>query len=553
MSETVAFSNSYMCYVENQPYKYPSIDVETVLENHTVDSTYTDTGYHIIPNFLWRHVIIPRQWAELVMGAESYCIKSIEGIAYNPIPITTTLAIQRVNQFSAFNNCTYAMTYTDDKYETQWYKWLELPRYKQLHLAHKEGVIWTGTQAETGAGGAVDYVPYRYSWPFYKWKRPQTRTVIDNVWSQGKIGQAGVFDNDTRSGQEVEHVRAYPGGIFWDPLNCPSEIGELRAGKNSISFRWEPTGSDADKYFNLDCIASFAEWTADGPYCGVGRPGTWKQTGAMDPDTACTFGLAQKTVYGSSGTAVPDYWDYTIPNYYNMPIVPTHWFWNEIGSSIIDSGCQGDVANNGNNFTQFFEWRKSNKYYPGTEWEAAEHPPCQWFMKGIPLYDAQNQLIRTTTQISFQIKITLGIKKRRSAYFAATHGPWSGDQLYYHTNQRGIFQPNVIRYRTGGRRRTWQNLNAQLKIGSGQQNVNFTNLKKHPRIDPYWWPVEQSQQSNLWYESRHAPAGMPDGTVGTQGRREEYKHSNIKVTYTRATDTTEIHMDDDDEDDSVNT
>lgn len=131
-----------MTYIDNDPYHYPSIDVETILEGHNIEAEYTETGWHVIPNFMWRHVCTPGQWASLIIGCEKYAVKAIKGIIYNPIPITTSLAIQRTNQFSAFNNCTYAMTYTDNKYETNWYRWYDIPRYEQLHLAHKEGLIW---------------------------------------------------------------------------------------------------------------------------------------------------------------------------------------------------------------------------------------------------------------------------------------------------------------------------------------------------------------------------------------------------------------------------
>lgn len=550
MTETITFKNVYMTYIENNAYKYPSIDVETILQGYSVHHEFIDTGWHIIPNFLWRHVITPKQWAALVTGCESYCVKGIRGVIYNPIPITTNIAIQRTNVFSAFNNCTYAMTYTDDKYETQWYKWYDLPRYKQLHLALKEGVIWNGTGSTQGGEDGmedgthpIDYTPHRYSWPIYHWQRPQVHTIFDNVWSQGKYANAGVFDTDaTTEANLANRTYAMPGGIFWDPLNCAEEIGELRAGKNSTSFNFTPSGNDADKYFNLDVMASFAQWSTDGPFCGIGRPGQWKTTTNMDPNVSCTWGLADKTATAGGGN-VTDYDDYTIPNMYNMPIMPTKWFWIEIGKSIIDSSEENEPNNT--NFTHFKRWRKANKYWPGTEWEAAHHPPCQWFCKGIPLYDATNSLIRTTTQCSFQIEITLEGKKRRSAYFAPTHGPWSGDQLYYHTNQRGILQPACVRYKTGGVRRTWQNIQAQLltkdkkndDVQRRQQNA--ANLKKHPREDVYLWDPDAANLQALYYPATHRPVGIPETGRTTNIAQ---KYDSIRVTWTRDTDSTEIHM-----------
>lgn len=438
------------------------------------------------------------------------------------------------------------MTYTDDKHETQWYKWYDLPRYQQLHLALKEGVIWSGSGTTDASG--PNYNPHRYQWPKYRWQRPQMRTTIDNVWSQGKIGQAGVFDVDaTGDGAVTAPTRAWPSGIFWDPLNCPDEIGELRAGKNSISFSFTPCDADQGKMFNLDAIASFGQWTTDGPFCGVGRPGQWIETTTMDPDQACTFGLAEKQPntagVGSGNTNVTDYDDYTIPNMYNLPIMPTKWFWIEQGRSIIDSMEENEPASN-RGWTQVKNWRKGNKYYPGTEYEAATYPPCQWFTKGIPLFDATTSQIKTTTQVSFQISITLEGKKRRSAYYAPTHGPWSGDQLYYHTNKRGIFQPSCIRYKTGGKRRTWQNIQALLVTQDKNSNYatqNVSNVKKHPRMDNYLYNPNAASANDLFYTVAHRPLGIPDNTGHSTLKTTQ--PTGIRVKWTRETDSTEIIMD----------
>lgn len=556
MTETIAFSNVYMCYIKNQPYKYPSIDVDVFVEGTTAPWEYLDTGWHVIPNFLWRHCITPKQWAQLVIGCEAYAVKAIKGTIYNPIPITTNIAIQRTNLFSAFNNCTYALTYNDDKYETNWFRWNDLSRQHQLHLAQKEGIIWYGNQQLSGGADAQthDYYPTRYSWPIFAWQRPQMRTVINDVWSQGKIGQAGVFDCDTSTQDNTQdllsHRHALPGGIFWDPFNCPDEIGELRAGKNSISFSYTPPDEDQNKFFNLDIIANYGQWSTDGPFCGVDRPSTWKQTTAMDPDTATTFGLAEKqATLGSSNVTQFD--DYTIPNFYNLPIMPTKWFWKEIENSIADTMSENAAATNPVH-THFKDWRKINKYYSGTEYESCKYPPCQWFCKGIPLWDANNALITTTTQVSFKIELVLEGRKRRSAYYSATHGPWSGDQLYLHTNKRGIMQPNVIRYKTGGARRTWQNINTNLLLKNTSNptqsnNQNASNLKVHPRQDIYLWDPSIATQEALFYPTTHRPAGINDGLAESAfdiaSHQYKQKGMNLKVRWTRETDSTEVIMD----------
>lgn len=361
------------------------------------------------------------------------------------------------------------------------------------------------------------------------------QTTIDNVWSQGKIGQSGVYDVDAAS-QIATPVQVAPGGIFWDPFNCPDEIGELRAGKNSIDFTWKPDSADENKFFNLDVMACFSEWTCDGPYCGQGRPWTIKLTTQMDPAYASTYGLAEKTASANASNAQNiDYMDYTIPNMFNMPIAPTKWFWKEIQQSI------GDWYPTESQNTPIPFWKKLDKYWPGTEWESFTHSPSQWFCKGIPLYDASNNPIKTTTQVSFQITLTLEGRKRRSAYFAPTHGPWSGDQLYYMSNRRGILQPACIRYRTGGRRRTWQNLQTRLKLGgSDATNVNTNNMKTHQRQDPFVWNPAATDMSQIEYNNGHFPTGIPDAS--NHNRILQPPFPNIKVTWSKETDSTEIIM-----------
>lgn len=534
MTETIVFKNVYMTYIDNNPYKYPSIETASILQGSTANSeVFTiDTGWHIIPNFLWRHACIPRQWNALVTQCEAYQVKSISGVLYNPIPITTNISLQRVSQFSAFNNCTYAMTYDDNKYETSWFEWNGLPQAHQLHLAQREGLTWRG-QMNQQTGGGVDHYASRYQWPIYKWRYPNIQAPFRECWSQGKDEQYGVYDAGGNKDQIYNWVQKTPSGVFWDPFNCPDEIGELRAGKNSISFTWNVHSADEGKWFNLDWIAAHAPWTTDGPYMGMGRPWTLKKTNRMDPGLAATFGLALaggKPSDGDLGTCN----DYTIPNMFNMPIVPTKWFWIEMGKSIVDWTGENSTYNTDEPF-----WKKPDKYWPGTEREAYLYSPSQWFCKGIPLYAVDNNPIKTTTQVSFQITLTLEGRKRRSAYFAPTYGPVSGDQLYYINNTKGIFQPSVIRYKTAGMRRTWQNMNTRWK------NQSTTTYKTHqiqtnPRMDNYYWSAQD--QNSYQYNNMHGPTGIGDYEGHNRQVADLSKIGGIKVKWTRDTDSTEIIM-----------
>nr|UQT67963.1 VP1 [Phasianus chaphamaparvovirus] len=530
MSETFVFKNVYMTYIDNEAYEYPSVNQANLVQSTTApnEAIIINTGWHVIPNILWRHCCTPKQWFKLITNCEAYTVKSISGIMYNPIPITTNISLQRVSQFSAFNNCTYAMTYDDNKYETQWMQWNDLPLEKKLCLAQKEGLVWTGQQGHSSG----NYHASRYQWPLYQWRLPNMRTVFDGTWSQGKGSGKGVYDTGASIPTATSWQQSIPGGIFWDPLNCADEIGELRAGKNSISFSWNVAPCDQNKWFNLDILAAYAEWSPDGPYAGVGRPWTLKKTFDMDPAIAATFGQAKASSTTTGDLA--DFDDYSVPNFFNLPVVPVKWFWIEIGRSVADWTGENSTYNKSEPF-----WKKIDKNWPGTEYESYAYPPCQWFCKGIPLYAVDNNPIKTSTQVSFEITLTLEGKKRRSAYFAPTHGPWSGDQLYYHGNDKGIFQPAAIRYRTGGRRRTWQNMCTRWKESMNADQKKH-NLMTNPRKDNYIWNV--TDQNAIEYNNKHAPVGVNDYSGANASSLSVDDLSRIRVTWNKATDSTEIIM-----------
>lgn len=408
-----------MTYIENKPYIYPSKDTEILITGSQAHAQTIPTGWHVIPNFLWRHFVTPKQWAQLIIGYEAYRVKGMKCILYNPIPITSNLSLQRINTFSAFNNCTYGLTYTDKIYETSWYPWNLLADQYKLNLGQREGMIYYGPANNDQAASTGRT---RYIWPEYYWIKPRATNIFDNTWGQGK-NSTGVFDNKLSSAATGDTDRvALPNGIYWDPYNLPEEIGEFRAGKNSIEFSWNTHDCDSGKWFNIDQMASYTHWTAHGPYCGVGRPGTSIITGAMDPEVVCTWGQAQRS-NEKDNAGFYFFEDYTIPNMANMPICQTTWFWKEIQQSIgeIDEEITSGA---GSNYVMP-RWRKPDKNWPGTEYEAYKYPPWQWFCKGIPLFDQQNEHIKTSTHVSVKVSLYLECKKRRSAYFAPTWGPIS--------------------------------------------------------------------------------------------------------------------------------
>ncbi|UOH27048.1 capsid protein 1 [Galliform chaphamaparvovirus 9] len=90
MAEKVTFTNTYMTYIQNKPYVYP-----TTQNNTTNDDGGFNTGWHVIPNMLWSHFVTPRQWHEFVINHEAYKVEGWKVTLFNMVPMTTQIAIQK--------------------------------------------------------------------------------------------------------------------------------------------------------------------------------------------------------------------------------------------------------------------------------------------------------------------------------------------------------------------------------------------------------------------------------------------------------------------------
>lgn len=501
MSESVNFTNVYCTYIKNEPHIYPGEDTEIINVSNTQDRK-SHTGWQIIPNMMWHHYVTPKQWAEFTIKYQSYHVESAKATVFNPVPITNTPAIQRTNIFAAFNNCTYCWGYQDDLYETYWHPWIWVNDVEKINLFFKEGIYWpTGSGSTSAQTGMV-----RFVLPPYYWKRPNARTAPDSrVWGQGDEGEGvypGYYTDMTNN--------PTPGAIEWDPLNRPDKIMELRAGKNAIDFEWHCHESDKNKWVNIDRLIHWTPWTPDGPYQTGGRPFSLRLFAQNDPDQLSTYGLSLKHGSTSDGGTASDrwFWDYTIPNWANMPIVPMAWWWKEMRESIILNSWPG------NQFPDLCA--------PGTEYEQYHYGPTQWFLKGIPLLGEDNTLIKTSTQVAIKITLTLKAKRRESAIYCPTWGPFAWKQLYSHTKGNRIFQESLVRYRTGGARRTWQNRQSDIP-------ETTDGIKKHPRVPPYG--------SNT-YPNTQRPLGiLEEETEELQNDKEE-----LRVTFTREGERVRIQM-----------
>lgn len=479
-------------YIGNEPYSYPDYSAETVNTGAVVR-----TGWHVLANQLMSHYMTPAQWADLIDNSSTYQVTSVKMQLFNLVPLTETLSLSGTNTLWTFNNCLYALGYSDEYRETNYYNWMSYgstidAQTKRQRLTANNAAPNLFYKEGKQASGGSNWI--QYSPPIYTYMRPlfrinSTRTMANSSLNAAGVGVYPCTTNGT------DHAQKQPAGLIWDPFNNPDALMELRPGKNEITF--QHTFENAPK-FNSDMFAYTAPYTTSGPYQGNDRPGCFAQTDECDPD------MLTSRMENSSAIN-----DFTIPNYAYQPVVPSGWWWKELKESIMDT-----------------TWlKKPNLHWAGTEREMCCEPPPQWFVKVMPLFRASPigsapTLIDCIANVAVRTTISFNTTPRRSAIYCPTHGPYSWWDLYSHLPWYMNFKGAAIRARAGGMRRTWQN----YEFTTVGEVPGLGSADAHRREDPYKESVTITSGSGL--------GGTYTITTATAGPRQQDDHTEITHTTT---------------------
>lgn len=295
----VTYENCNIAYLANAVNKMYYFTNDTSQEFN-----YQATGWHFIPNQNYSNWMTPRQWFDLVTNHSTWRVHSCEATVQNMIPLTDNLAIGQDTTFMTFNNTIYALGYTDQHYET-------MPVESLIDIKFREGIIINPVDGLTTG---------KFTLPMYN--HPLIKTNTTDTYA--------VF--------------------AWDPFIHPSSLMELRPGKNAITFKWESSPTDHDKFYS----------------------------------TANIFGLNNRN--DNSNKATRHTAAYNIADAWMTP---------------------GQRQKGYPNVSDYI-----NKQIQIVNQELWQKPINNWFIKMIPIVDSKSNLLKHEAQVVIVRKITFEVKPR---------------------------------------------------------------------------------------------------------------------------------------------
>nr|QTE03862.1 MAG: capsid protein [Fringilla montifringilla Chaphamaparvovirus] len=592
-----SITNLRSIYWDNQIYRYPLPYLKAQTTGSRVQEwpgnflPPINTGWHILPNMLWGHLASPRQWWEMVQKFEAISVTGVTMKIFNPIPIQTAISFQGTNTFPAFNNTVYSLTYTDDLYETPWFDWTAdvyannkpINMYYEFNPAFKEGLVPNSVNQKFPQANDIadsmkkleqreDIYPKQY----FSMITQNTPSSVQNLTYRRQFLPIYWYTYPFPQYERVPAMDAWrhtlswwesawfdPSGTFWDPLNRPDNLGELRPGKNMISFSWNVHPSDQGIWFNTDRIALLTPYPRPRPLQiprptlnRVDNPQVCNPITPGPPTSAFDFLKRYGLVTDNEPLQIPSEvmapeTHTGLPDWRKFPIVPTRWFLKEIEESnpwintTIEkiyyrdspSNCPQIQPQTGTGIKKGdvqITAPMENARLPGTEYEMYKYPPTQWFIKGVPLYDDGDKQIPVQFQAFMLSTVHVLGKPRKSALYAPSWGPYIPQDLYS-VNMDTPFGENYIRGRSGGARRTWLNpdeprpvRNVPLKdiyiwkdYGGGDEVP--TNIPVNPESQCIVEPANESYARTEW-PRRSVVANSDRGITVTLFSNEEDAH-----------------------------
>lgn len=198
----VEFENVNIYYIKNDTNKLVCGTITSELQSNKYIFKQ-QTGWHFIPNQTFSNWMTVKQWMALA-DKKVIIPHSCECTVQNFIPLTDDLSIAQDTTFVSFNNTVYAWTYQDDLYET-------CPSHEKLELRWREGVTYKMQNTAVVFDSKIYLPTYTHRLP------------------SPTVGQAYTV-------------------MAWDPLVRAKHMGELRPGKNAVTYSWTRDTSDNDKW-----------------------------------------------------------------------------------------------------------------------------------------------------------------------------------------------------------------------------------------------------------------------------------------------------------------